>query len=1141
MSNPPAQTSAHQRSAAQRTASDPGRSAWVAANAGSGKTSVLVDRVVRLLLDGADPSRILCLTFTKAAAANMQNRVFGLLGEWVALADPELSARIEGLTGSPPDPDVMLAARRLFARAVETPGGLKIQTIHAFCERLLHLFPFEARVPARFEMMDDAETGAALRRALSTTIRHALAGGSLADALKAASLASGEDGVREAIRGFVSHMRTRGGEERKFAGNAVRSALGVGHNETVAAADEALLQHGLGAADVAELVAWLRRGKPSDVNRADRMREALKDRNALVYAHVYLTKEDEPAARLATQGIANERPDFHDWMIREQERVIAALQHRKAVIAAERTEAVSELAADVLGRYEHEKQRLGRLDFSDLILKARDLLTSDAARWVIYKLDQGVDHVLVDEAQDTSPEQWDIVKSVSDEFFSGDGARSGNRRTIFAVGDEKQSIFSFQGARPDAFSAARRHFGRRIAAYNESAEIRHLFEPPVPLLTSYRTTGDVLSAVDRIFALPEHHTGLTSDPQPTEHVAVRQGEPGLVELWPSEEKQAGPDEDPMAPVDALPPDSPEKRLAERIARRIRFWIDGGHTLGSNGQVIGAGDIIVLVRNRNAIFVETIKALKRHGVPVAGADRMKLLDQIAVQDLISLGRFCLLPDDDLALAETLRSPLLDCPEARLEQLAAGRGARRLSESLQERADTDQDVASLWRRLESWRDLAAAVDPLRFYSTVLSGGGRARMIGRLGPDAAEAIDVFLYRLRAWQAANPPSLQLFLAALSGDESDVKRDMEEAHGRVRVMTTHASKGLEAPIIFLADTHHKPGRKGPRLFEVIENLPESAVWALRKQDDPPALAEARARWLALEGAEHRRLLYVGLTRARDRLYICGASPGKPDPEHWRSMIDAALSGQPQLRTVPDEAGVGEVMQWRTTPERPAKPSREESDTAAPDARLGWLDVRVRPEPPRRPPLRPSRLAEAADGQPRTETPGRKSSARLRGDLIHLLLQRLPALPPDRRARAGTALATNSGLDEAERDEAVQTALDLMVRPEWASLFSAEARAEVEIAGRISVAGRTENVSGRIDRLLITPDRIVVLDYKTGRPPQNPGNVPVSHLRQMAVYRALASDLYPDRTVEAAILWTAVPAIARLEPAALDEALHALA
>jgi ATP-dependent helicase/nuclease subunit A len=1129
-------------SPAQRDASNPAQSVWVNANAGSGKTTVLVDRVVRLMLSGADPARILCVTFTKAAAANMQDRIFSRLGAWAALSDATLTQEIAEMTGAAPNPAQLKVARRLFARAVETPGGLKVQTIHAFAERLLHNFPFEAAIPARFEIFDEAEAAAVLARATAGTLRAALADkdSELAAALRTATDAAGEDGVRKALSAFVAERRKRDGLERKFAASPLRAALGVAAGETSDVARTRILGEGLPTTRWREVADWLAGGTRMDAERAAELRAALETQGAPDgerYADIFRTSNGEKRKSLATKGLSTAQPDLAQVMLEEQERVFAVLDRLRAVTAAERSEAIVRLADDVLARYRAEKRRLGRLDFADLIDKARALLTSDASRWVLWKLDQGVDHILVDEAQDTSPEQWDIVKALSDDFFAGAGARGALTRTIFAVGDEKQSIFGFQGAKPEAFDAARRHYKIAIDRRNAEASRPHVFTK-VDLQLSYRSTGDVLTAVDKVFSLPEHFQGLEAENRKTIHQTNRASQPGLVELWDPEEPEKTED-DPDAPVDALPSDNQYRRLASRIARRIRHWMDERTRLEGTGLPITPGDVLVLVRSRGPVFDEVIRALKAARVPVAGADRMKLLDQIAVLDLLSLGRFCLLQEDDLALAEVLKSPIVGLSDENLEAVAAERGDMSLWNSLRARC------AAAATMLQPLLDLASTADPLRFYATALSAGGlRRRLVRRLGPDAAEAIDVFLYRLRQWQAANPPSLRLFIEAVAGDESDVKRDMEEAHGRVRVMTVHGSKGLEAPVVFLADLF-KPagGGKGPVLIEAAPGDPDTAVWTPRKADDPWALAEGRAHVERLEAEEHRRLLYVALTRAADRLYIAGARPARESAGHWHGMIEAALGSDAGLTIAADEAEPARrVRQWRTVKAPPVQGTEGAQAEAAPPP-FDWIRKPAPADLPRPPPIRPSRLSDAAEPPPLRETMSRRFAARLRGDLIHLLFQHLPDVAAERRRSVGAALAAArfGGLPEEARAEALESVLRITDDPRWADLFSQEARAEADIAGRVSVGGRLLEVAGRIDRLLIAPDIVTVLDYKTGRPPEDLALVTGGHLRQLAVYRALAQDLYPGRTVRAAVLWTAVPAIVALDDAALDRALAALA
>ncbi len=1133
----------------QLKAADPRNSVWVSANAGAGKTTVLTSRVVRLLLSGADPARILCVTFTKAAAANMQNRIFEALGKWVALENDALATAITKMTGEPPRAGDLGTARRLFARAVETPGGLKIQTIHGFCERLLHLFPFEAAVPARFKVLDDREQRDATEAAITATLAAALkdADGALGRALRIATDAAGEGGFRDALKAFMAQRREIEPTERKFAASAIRQRLGVQAGETVESTERRILNQGFYSANWKEIHDWLATGSKTDTDRAAALKAARRtqgNEDLEGYVQIFLTQDLEPRKALATQKLVKADPELAQDMLDEQERVHELVQRINTIAAAERTEAIALIADTVNTRYRAEKRRLGRLDFPDLIGKVVTLLTADTARWVLFKLDQGLDHVLVDEAQDTSPQQWEIVKALTDDFFAGEGARA-VQRTIFAVGDEKQSIFGFQGARPEEFDRARLHFKSLIDALGADRRSSHAFEK-VELRQSYRTVADVLTLVDQVFSVEERYAGLSSANEPTIHTSQRLGMPGIVELWPSEKTETVPLKDAFEPLDSTPQDASPLRLARRVARRIRHWMDANAHFEDDGLPITPGDVLILVRNRGPLFSGVIRALKQAGVPVAGADRMKLNEQIAVLDLLALGRFCLLPEDDLTLAALLKSPLIGLSEEDLLVAAHDRGNTSLWTALQARAEANARFGPVIGKLRMWQDKAGVLDPYSFYADVLAADhGRRDLVARLGPDAEEAITVFLSALRQWQAANPPSLLGFVEAMALNDADVKRDMEDAHGRVRVMTVHGSKGLEARIIFLIDTVHNPkggGNSGPKLLEIDEGDIESAVWVKGEKTDPPALQTARARVNDLAMAESRRLLYVALTRARDRLYI-GSAEGKRTPAdgNWRGLIDAAVAGQASLRQVEAEDGEGPVAQWRSVQAKPAQPQIPDALTPRP-ALPDWLKVNAPADLPRPPPLRPSRLADAAEPPPLREGITVRASARLRGDLIHHLLQYLPDIAVDRRPgiAAKLAAARFPGLDKSVGNAAIADTLALMAEPRIALLFSGAARAEVDIAGRVTIGERSAEVAGRIDRLVITDHEVTLVDYKTGRPPRDPAEIPDNHLRQLAIYEALLRDLYPDRTLTTAIIWTALPALAVVPPERLAQSLAAI-
>jgi ATP-dependent helicase/nuclease subunit A len=1150
----------------QLTAADPRNSVWVSANAGAGKTTVLTSRVIRLLLAGADPSRILCVTFTKAAAANMQNRIFERLGDWVALDDAALSTAMLEMTGVAPGAADLKRARRLFARAVETPGGLKIQTIHGFCERLLHLFPFEAAVPARFQLLEDREQREVLDGAVRATLAAALADkhGPLGTALRHATDAAAEGGFREALRAFMQHRRELELLERKFAASPVREQLGVKPGETVEMVEREIINQGLYSGNWREIRDWLRSvprkagADPSKLSRVEQMAQFLDDGHGAQgeqkiksYLRAFLTETNTPrsdAGHFVSKPLRDGRPELAEIMDKERERVFGRVQHINAVAAAERTEAIVRLADEANALYRAEKRRKGRLDFTDLIARAVRLLTSDASKWVLFKLDQGLDHILVDEAQDTSPEQWAIIRALSDDFFSGEGARPMAERTIFAVGDEKQSIFGFQGARPEEFEKARSHFARRIGALNanRTKDEQHPFEK-VPLQISYRTVEAVLTAVDQVFSVEERFRGLSSDNQKTVHESNRKGKPGLVELWEAEVTEKTEEPDALAAVDEVMEEEASVRLARKVAKRIAFWRANDVRFADDGKPITPGDVLILVRNRGAIFHGVIKALKSAGVPVAGADRMKLGEQIAVQDLLTLGRFCLLPEDDLSLAALLKSPLIGFTDTELERAAIDRGKETLWAVLQTRSETDARFMRAVERLSGWRRAARALDPAAFYADVLSAGhGRRDLVARLGADAEEALNVFQSVLRQWQATHPPSLLAFVEAMDQNDTEVKRDMEEAHGRVRVMTVHGSKGLEARIVFLIDTAHDPkggANKGPKLITIDDADPETAIWVKGQASDPKALTDARIR--STEGilAESRRLLYVALTRARDRLYIATARGAKAPPaEHWRGLIDAALVGHEGLITRDAEDGDGLVQQWGALGSRPAPPVQVEAVQASGFTPPDWLFREAGRDLPRPPPLRPSRIADAAEPPPLREGITVRAEARLRGDLIHHLLQHLPDVAEEHRSEkvARLAIARFPMLGADVREGAIQSALDLMGDHRFATLFSKTGRSEVDIAGVVSLNGWEVEVAGRMDRLVVEAARIVLIDYKTGRPPKDPQLVPQSHVKQLAIYEALLCKLYPDRAIVTAVVWTALPALVILPPERLEAARQAI-
>ncbi|MGD9542920.1 MAG: double-strand break repair helicase AddA [Methylocystis sp.] len=1129
----------------QQTASDPFASAWVAAHAGSGKTHVLAQRVLRLLLAGARPSQILCLTYTKAAAANMGSRVFDRLARWATLDDVALAKDIARMGAADESRVNLDFARRLFARAVETPGGLKIQTIHAFCEKLLHIFPLEANVPASFRVVDELERAelmdAARRRALDAATRDR---GSLRKALELVARdasAAGFDALCEEVlqhRQDMARMREQDDcEARVFA------ALGLTTDENLARIEAAIIEEGEPPTAWPALAKMLRGGSTNDCKLADSLDAAFAQAPhpdcIESYLAAFFTKSGEPRGvkkgKIVTGPLATREPQLLARMEAERDRLTPLIDMRKAAAVAQRSLALHALGDAILEEYEHAKRRRGLLDYDDLIEGARRLLYRSSPSWVLYKLDAQIEHILLDEAQDTSSRQWDILGAIADEFCAGAGARDargGPPRSFFAVGDEKQSIFSFQGAAPEKFDDMRRAFRRK---FNDGGRP---FEE-VKLTQSFRSAPGVLQAVDDIFVVEENRMGLCSDPKEPapRHEAWKADLAALVEIWePIGAEKTQEADDWRLPLDYADANDPSERLARRIARKVRALLapENGECVEDRGalRLVEPGDILILVRKRGPLFEAIIRALKSEHIAVAGADRLNLAEHIAVHDLIALGRAALLPEDDLTVASVLKSPFFGFDDDDLIALAPGRRAS-LVEALAQSEDARPRQAA--ERLQRLRRDAAELAPFDFYSRVLGpDGGRAQLVAQLGGEAEDAIDEFLKLAAGFEREQPPSLTAFLAMAESLDLSIKRDMESAGAAVRVMTVHAAKGLEAKIVVLPDTCGAPaGKHDPKLYAPEEAGGVVLLWSLGKDSDPAALRRARDAHRRRELAESRRLLYVALTRAEERLYICGAHgvSGRADG-CWYDAIRGAL--EPNCETLPDP-----LEPESTILRRGAAPSRSDlspSGSAPVAVELpAFATTAAQREAAPAPPLRPSSALAGADVGAVGVAAARRGEAErlLQGRLVHALLQHLPACAPDhRQAAARRFLAARGGfLEDDTREALAQAALAVIDDPRLAPLFGPDSTPEVDV---VATLGHGAVVAGRIDRLAETPTETHIAEFKTGRAR---ATLEDAHLRQLALYRAAVAPLFPGKRLRCFVIFTQSASVIEADDAALAEAL----
>ena len=1141
----------------QRRASDPLASVWVGASAGSGKTKVLTDRVLRLMLAGTPPARILCLTFTKAAAAEMSIRINRTLGTWATPTDNSLTDRLYDLCGEMPSPETRTEARRLFARVVDCPGGMKIQTIHAFCQSLLRRFPIEAGLAPHFEVMDD-RTAAALLTESRDEVLHAGRAERESD-LGAALGRLTADLNAEEFAGLMAELASeRGRIERIFERHGgvaatvaeVSRTLGVESGVTEATIlSEACADAALDVPTLREACRALSSGTASDQERGIGIQQWLDAAESRVaafqaYARLYLTADGAPRKTLMTKKPATANPAALDGMVREAERLVSLMERVKSAGVAASTAALLTLADALLRTYTRRKQMRSLLDYDDLILHANKLLRGRDGRpavpWVLYKLDGGLDHILIDEAQDTNPEQWQVVSAIAEEFFAGLSGREeqGVMRTVFAVGDEKQSIFSFQRADPAEFARMRRHF-------HERADTALRTWAQVDLDISFRSTAAVLQAVDAVFAADSAKDGVASETSPTiRHRAFRRGHAGLVELWPPVKPLDA--EDPPAwapPVAREAADSPSARLAAVIADTIRDWIRRGEPLPARGRAIQPGDVMVLVRRRTGFVAELVRALKDRAVPVAGVDRMVLTQQLAVMDLMAVADFLLLPEDDLTLATVLKGPLIGLTEDELFTLAHGRRGT-LWQALVARAEVDRDYRPARAYLGELLARTDFVPPYELFAGILSApcpadtvSGRRGILRRLGPDAHDPLDEFLAVALAFERTQAPSLQGFLGWLAASEAEIKRELEQGGGRVRIMTVHGSKGLQAPIVFLPDTVGTPTQSPPILWP--DEPAAVPLFAARRSHEDALCAQARARANRKRDQEYRRLLYVALTRAEDRLYVCGWQ-GKKEPAEgcWYRLVEEAMREIGEARDfdftqlcADGWSGPG----WRLADVQ-TMPARDDGAGWTPGDGVPelppWWNTPAPPEPEPSRPLTPSKPdgAEPAVRSPLGEDDGARFQ---RGILVHRLLQTLPDLPRDLRESACRRFLARQAhkLTVEQQDEIASETMKVLNGAAFAQIFAPGSRAEVPVVG--VVAGRA--LSGQIDRLTVTAEAVWIVDYKTNRPPpRRVEDVPPIYVRQLAAYRAALAAIYPDRTVRCVLLWTDGPFLMELPAELLD-------
>ncbi len=1141
----------------QFAASNPENSSWVSANAGSGKTHVLTQRVIRLMLDNNSPDRILCLTFTKAAAANMKNRVFGTLAKWTMMADEELEAAIQSVTGSPPGRGEKRRARQLFASALDTPGGLKIQTIHAFCEGLLHQFPLEANVPGHFEALQETQQTTLLANARAFVLgKRAMQyqddPQTQANLHYAALVPYATDtAIDEALDTLISKRH----EFLDWVGSDVDAAmeeLARSFNVDMEVSEEELMQGVFATLPQNGILqqikeAALNSEKATDQKLGAALIQYLESSDVTdryqALSDVCLTKERtiKSERSVATKAVKEAVPLAVDTIHAIGQQLIECDENIRLLNLVKTSRHLFHLGAAVLQRYEQIKRSIGVIDFDDQIRKSAVLLNrADIRDWIRFRLDRGIDHVLVDEAQDTSPTQWEIINAITDDFYSGENASKKNR-TIFVVGDEKQSIYSFQGAEPEEFDRQQRILQRRT----EHASLNQNFKN-ARLNLSFRSTLDVLHAVDRVFENEIYAEGLTQSGESPTHDAIRRNDPGEVQIWPLYRKaDVDVTESWLDPIDREGDSDPALQLAQQITEEIGNMV--GSKLPGMSAPLEFGDILVLVRRRDRFIPALTRTMKQAGLAVAGADRLTLTEHIAVEDLLVAGRVALLPQDDLSLACLLKSIFFDLDEKKLFELCYGRGDISLFDQLQTISrDTDHahnsSVVAILAGLEEMFLAARSLNEFEFYATLLGKmGGRKKIVSRLGVEAEDVIDSFLDEALVHSREKHDGLEGFISELTRSKPEIKREVDLDRDEVRIMTVHASKGLEARVVFLVDPcnpawneNHRP--KIMDLPDYAQGDAASMLWVPSSKQHITYTRELTESYRKAANEEYKRLLYVGMTRAADKLVVCGFAGKKEiSHEHWHNMVLSSL--EDTATEICDEEG--NTLMWRWTKDQnPSEPTKAEAlgtYALAESAPLpSWLFTPAAEERPLQRPLSPSGaigIIENENNVPRQyAAPVEQNPAEPfleRGNAIHRLLEVLPDIADEQREAAGLQYLKKKLKDwnQQKQEEILASCLRILRNPDYSHLFEGKSRAEVSLTGNIQCQSGPLQIAGQIDRLIISDDHVTILDYKTNQiVPKNYDEVPETYLVQLGLYSELVSQLYPSKEVIAAILWTQKPA-----------------
>lgn len=844
----------HLLSPEQDIAANPQQNIWVQANAGTGKTSVLVQRLLRILFRSPQcaTSGILCLTYTNAGAGEMRNRILSALRDWAMLNDDELRDLLDGVAiNREITPADILHARQIFFTYIDNPGILKIKTIHGFCEEILHRFPLEAGLSPAWSLISGAPQTALLQDAFQNMINHA--NESIFDAFAHITQRVSEHYLDDLLGILCGQYKQMFGIEsfdnyREYFIDTTKKILNL---NTTPKTDFNVSE----LENIVFQMSELQKIKKNPVAYIDKIINLTKQ-----YINNTINFDEYKFAYLNKDLTKNVNVSKIDCLVSEQNRIFDIVQHEHNTKIFQDTLALFDLSVAFASEYRAIKKSKNLLDFEDLILYTRKLFSDRSNMgWVLSQMDLSLSHILVDEAQDTAPAQWDILRMLSGDFFA-DGDTHDTPRSIFVVGDTKQSIYGFQGADPDAFATS-----RDIIAQQIEQNMRTIRE--IPLTQSFRSTAPVLHSVDTFF----NNTNVRqiSNFINNNHKCFRSDAHGLVEIHKlhSQHEQ----------------DISRQDYIREIADKIKSLIDDGK--------YAASDIMILVQRRGQLTLPMVNELKRRNIDVAGQDRIILPEFPLIRDMLNLVRWCINMADDYSLCCVLKSPFFYLTEADIFNLCKSKNdinsARKKTDSTATPISIFEILkdmhCDIYKTLHEIHLMAQYMPPYTFFSELLNKRGyRQKFIAALGNQIIDPLEEFMTICLSYERTQPGTLYHFLKWFITGGSEVKRDMDAADG-VRIVTVHGSKGLESPVVFLIDTTATPQSE-----DIIPvNNTKMPIWLWSPGKNISTVFDYHKNILMQSKiSEYYRLLYVAMTRARDELYIYGHSTNKSAPENsWHAQL----------------------------------------------------------------------------------------------------------------------------------------------------------------------------------------------------------------------------------------------------------------